>query len=61
MITDFRRNKTRIPFTEIKGEPTERITDYKYLGIETDNKLGFINVVNQSAICYSSDSSFSGN
>ena len=41
MVFDFRRNKTHVPATVIKGESLERVTEFKYLGIEIDNQLIF--------------------
>ena len=40
MSTDFRRNEREYSGIEIKGETTERVKIYKYLGITFDVCVG---------------------
>ena len=41
ILIDFRKNKTEVPPIIIEGEVVERVTVYKYLGIEINNQLKF--------------------
>jgi len=41
MLVDFRKAPTVIPELFIDGMKVERVTEYKYLGTVSDNKLNF--------------------
>ena len=41
MVIDFRRHKSEIPNSTVNDKTIERVSSYKYLGIEIDDKLKF--------------------
>ena len=41
MVKDFRRHKSEIPNSIVNDKPIERVSSYRYLGIEIDDQLKF--------------------
>ncbi len=41
MVIDFSKSKVIVPPSNINGEEIERVTTYKYLGVEIDSQLKF--------------------
>ena len=41
MVIDCRRHKSEIPNSIVNDKPIERVSSYRYLGIEIDDQLKF--------------------